>query len=207
MTTQKQQATAQARYKQVGLMVLIFALFFLPLMFAYIAATQGTGYFKQTKNKGRLVQPLVPAQKFAIQDKDGIRFPSTNFNGHWSLLYVDAGNCDKACMQTLYNLRQLHIALGKDMSRVKRYVATFQQEGQLDDFLKRYSVDMQHLVLNRDQFAERTSHMHPKRSALTEGEIFIVDPLGNLTLSYAPETKPDDIYDDLKHLLGASQIG
>lgn len=207
MTPLNPHPKSQVQYRQIGLIVLIFALFFLPLLFAYFAASRGPGYFKQTKNKGRLLQPLVATQKIAMRDKSGSEFAASNLQGHWSLLYVRPTDCERDCMQTLYNLRQLHIALGKDMSRVKRYIATFQQAQKLDDFLEKYSVQMQHIVMNKDEFAERTSHMHPKRSALTQGEVFIVDPLGNLTISYAPDTKPDDIYEDLKHLLGASQVG
>jgi hypothetical protein len=40
-----------------------------------------------------------------------------------------------------------------------------------------------------------------------EGQIFLVDPLGNLMMQYAPGTEMADIRKDLGHLLKLSGIG
>ena len=39
------------------------------------------------------------------------------------------------------------------------------------------------------------------------GRIYIIDPQGNLMMSYAPNVNPGDIYKDLKKLLRSSRIG
>ena len=37
--------------------------------------------------------------------------------------------------------------------------------------------------------------------------IYIIDPLGNLMMSYSPGVNPRDIHNDLKKLLRGSRIG
>jgi cytochrome oxidase Cu insertion factor (SCO1/SenC/PrrC family) len=39
------------------------------------------------------------------------------------------------------------------------------------------------------------------------GRIYIIDPRGNLMMSYAPNVNPKDVYKDLKKLLRGSRIG
>jgi hypothetical protein len=37
--------------------------------------------------------------------------------------------------------------------------------------------------------------------------IYLIDPLGNLMMSYAPDAPPKGMLQDLKRLLGLSQVG
>jgi hypothetical protein len=37
--------------------------------------------------------------------------------------------------------------------------------------------------------------------------IYVIDPLGNLMMSYAPDAKPKGLLEDLKRLLGLSHVG
>ena len=39
------------------------------------------------------------------------------------------------------------------------------------------------------------------------GYLYLVDPLGNVMMSYNPKQSPKDIYSDLTRLLKASKIG
>ena len=41
----------------------------------------------------------------------------------------------------------------------------------------------------------------------TAGSTFLIDPLGNLMMSYAPDAKPKGMLEDMKRLLRLSQIG
>jgi len=37
--------------------------------------------------------------------------------------------------------------------------------------------------------------------------VYVIDPLGNLMMSYAPDAKPKGMLEDLKRLLGLSHVG
>jgi hypothetical protein len=41
----------------------------------------------------------------------------------------------------------------------------------------------------------------------TADRLYLIDPLGNLMMSYAPDAKPKGLLEDLKRLLGLSQVG
>jgi hypothetical protein len=44
-------------------------------------------------------------------------------------------------------------------------------------------------------------------SPVVAARIYLVDPLGNLMLSYAPDANPKGMLDDLKRLLRLSHVG
>jgi len=203
-----QTKTAVAKTVQTyGIFFIIVFLFIIPMVLAYYLNHRPGDWFRQTKNKGHLIQPALSLKDFGVTQPGGKIFQSANLQGHWNLLYVSGEECKTQCQRTMYNMRQLHIALGKNMSRVKRLIATFEEQPALDKFLQKYTIDMSHLIVAKNQFAERTSHTHLRKSASSNGEIFIIDPHGNIIMSYDSGVLPDDIYDDLTHLLKVSRIG
>ena len=44
-------------------------------------------------------------------------------------------------------------------------------------------------------------------SAATAERVYLIDPLGNLMMSYAPDAKPKGMLEDMKRLLGLSHVG
>ncbi|WP_324769270.1 hypothetical protein [Pokkaliibacter plantistimulans] len=106
--------------------------------------------------------------------------------GHWSLVMVLPEKCSSECRQRLDVLTRMHMALGKDASRVRR-VWLGQVSWQADPYLSIY----------------------PEYQLGVNGEptCFVVDPLGNLILVYQKEQPAKDILKDLKKLLAASNIG
>jgi cytochrome oxidase Cu insertion factor (SCO1/SenC/PrrC family) len=123
----------------------------------------------------------------------------------WTLLYWGPGQCSARCRLDLYNTRQVRTALGHDMDRVQR---VFIADGECCDmdFIR---------IQNRDLITVRST---PEAAALREqlrngddpataDRVYLIDPLGNLMMSYAPDAKPKGMLQDLKRLLGLSSVG
>ena len=51
------------------------------------------------------------------------------------------------------------------------------------------------------------SSLNDSDNPLNAHRLYIIDPLGNLMMSYEPDVNPRDIYKDLKKLLRGSRIG
>lgn len=49
-------------------------------------------------------------------------------------------------------------------------------------------------------------HVH-ENYALEAGTIYLIDPMGNVIMTYEPKSKPMGIFKDLQRLLKASQVG
>jgi hypothetical protein len=127
---------------------------------------------------------------------------STAFIGKWSLLYTGSGNCDRNCQQALYQLRQVRLALGKDMSRVQRFfIAT---SGTPDAGLIS-SVHPDLIVI--DSSTAASVRVLVALGTYSEADVFVVDPLGNIMMRFPVGTTMKDMHKDLTLLLKASTIG
>jgi len=158
-------------------------------------------------NHGELIVPPRPIVDLSLIDPIKAGRKKT-LHGKWSLVYVSR-SCDQLCVDNVYRMRQIHIAMDKNSLRVQKILLLTQQHAnELSDLLFNYAgqqvintdlIDTNALV---DKF-RLTSSDNP----LEAGRIYIIDPLGNLMMSYQPDANPRDIMQDLKKLLSASHIG
>jgi hypothetical protein len=107
-------------------------------------------------------------------------------------------------------MRQVRIALNRDMERVQR---VFIAESTCCDF------DYLHVQQPDLITVQATPAAAPLLALLSAGarsgaaaaadtdRIYLIDPLGNLMMSYAAEANPKGMLQDLKRLLGLSHVG
>ena len=195
---------AALRARNLRTLGLLAALFLLPLALAfftyYATAWRPAGHV----NHGTLISPARPLPKEALPHETLAEAAggATPLHGLWSLVYAGDGACDDACRAALYFMRQTRLGLNNDMTRVARvFVAT-------GDCCAREALarDYPGLVLIDAGGAAGA----PLRAALPaphEHTVFVVDPLGNLMMSYDVRDDPRGLLEDLKKLLRLSHIG
>ncbi len=189
--------------------IILLAVFALPILIAY-AAYFG-GWFKEVGsfNKGELINPIIDFREL----KPTIANQPIQFmtGEKWRIILPVK---DEACLQSeevdgcllsLYIMGQAHQALGKEKDRVKRQLYIGEQiidQVQLAELQKRF-VDLE--VAKGSAIA--SSRLNPEY-------IYIADPLGNIMLRYpvikdkdSAFVKGKDILYDLKKLLRMSRIG
>jgi hypothetical protein len=131
----------------------------------------------------------------------------TFLKGKWTLLYWGAGNCSSRCRTNLYNTRQIRTALNRDMDRVQR---VFIAEGECCDW---QYLDHEHpdlITVRATREVAPLLALLPTVNGISPGtadRVYLIDPLGNLMMSYAPDAKPKGMLEDLKRLLGLSSVG
>lgn len=180
--------------KTYALMAAMVLLFFGPFVLAWQMNHNPGLVPKKTSNHGELISPVQPIDGFSLRNLDATDYDKHAFIGHWSLLYVQPQPCQKACLMRIHNLRQLHIALGKDQRRLQRILLTYKVNPTLHQTLHQQYPQMRYALYKRQQ-------------ALSPGDIYLCDPEGNVMMRYLPGASIDDIYADIEHLLKASQIG
>jgi hypothetical protein len=198
-------ATQERRRRR--LLYALALLFFAPLALSFYLY-YGSGGWRPGGhvNHGDLVQPPkeLPALALPLADSGATK---PDFLRHkWTLLYVGAGACLGNCRTRLYDIRQVRLALNRDMDRVQR---VFMASG--DDDLGVLRAEHPDLITVRvtpaaDPLLEALSSAAGE-SAQGAGRVYVIDPLGNLMMSYAPAAAPKGMLEDMKRLLGLSHVG
>jgi hypothetical protein len=201
----------ELRARNLRTLAALAALFLLPLAIA-VVTYYGTGWRPSTRvNHGQLITPARPLPAVALPGGGGNgmaadRTPAPAaraFRKRWSLVYVGTGNCDADCREALYVMRQTRLALNNDMTRVERVFLV--SDACCDRaFLTRQHEGLQVLDASAPE-AQPLLAQFP--AAGREHMLFIVDPLGNLMMSYDARTGPRGLLEDLKKLLALSHVG
>jgi len=181
--------------------------FFAPLLLAFVIY-YGTGW-RPTKmsNKGDLISPIVSLPDVALHKPDGTLLDKQWLQRKWTLVYVGDGACEQACRESLLITRNIRLLLGKDSTRVQR---AFLFVGNCCD-ANYLSSEQPDLIVARidDAAGLQILKLLPYNDGdvVQAGKIYVVDPLGNLMMSYKRGAEAGDLHTDLKTLLSLSHIG
>lgn len=184
------------------------ALYVLPLALAFYLY-YGSGWRPPGHvNRGVLITPPRPLPEVTLARMNATpgtqRAPgAATLRGVWTLVYVGDGACEAECSRALRVMRTAHVALNRDMTRVARvYLST----GACCARAPGAASDPGLEVLDASQAAAA-----PLLAEFPAGErahsVFLVDPLGNLMMSYDSRTDPRGLLQDLQKLLRLSHIG
>jgi hypothetical protein len=153
---------------------------------------------------GDLILPAHSFQQFDLTRLSGGALDIGFLRGRWTLVYIGGSVCDLWCEASLFKMRQVRLALGRDQGRVQRlYVLTDTHE------LARLRP-----ILGRHPGMTVAEPRAPSRRALLSafgahpsGTFFLVDPHANLMMRYPPDATSEGLKEDLAHLLEVSTIG
>ena len=161
-------------------------------------------YFYWQPQGGMNYGELIPARPLIdppLRRLDQRAFRLSELRGKWILLQLDAAACAAACKAKLYNMRQVRLAQGREMERVER-VWLILDEGPLETQLMREYDGTRMLRAGANPLIGEFPPSGGERD-----HIYLIDPLGNLMLSFPKDADPRRMYKDLARLLRASRIG
>ncbi len=158
-------------------------------------------------NSGDLVQPARPLHDVELRTLDGKPFRMSELRSKWLLVHFAADDCREACRRTLYNMTQVRLAQGKNVGRVKSVLIAGAPEAAGE--MQEQFAELLAVVASRSNLESLAAQfLLEGESPLTaSGRIYLVDPLGNLAMSFSASVDPSDIRRDLARLLRVSQIG
>jgi hypothetical protein len=192
----------------LGLFGILIFLFVIPGLGAwYLYGNSHKGVSFHTTNHGNLIQPGLTISQFQLRTQTAVIKEGEIFPHHWWLLYINPVSCENQCQQHLYLMRQLRLSTGKDMDRIERAIVSLsRKDPNLDTLLEKDYAGTHHFYMQAQQL-KTLPEAAGGELALKQGYLYLVDPHGNIVLGYTLETKIQDIYQDLTHLLKTSQIG
>ena len=203
---------AAVRARNLRTLALLAALFLLPIVIAFLTY-YGTAWRPAGRvNHGYLFTPARPLPAIALARVPFEEVPAGGkdrpaLRGEWSLVYAGDGRCEAACRQALYVMRQTRLALGTNMTRLE---PVFLVTG---NCCARSFLASEHpglLVLDASGPAAEPllRELGARGPGTAESyTMYIVDPLGNLVMSYDARTDLRGLLEDLQKLLRLSHIG
>ena len=195
--------------RQRRLLIGLALIFFGPLGVSfYLYYGHGSWHPGGRVNAGDLIVPPRPLPSLALPLQSSGETDSEFLRRKWTLLYVQQGPCAERCRNSLYETRQVRLALDRDMDRVQR---VFIADGDCCDlqFLHEQHPDL--LAIRMSPAAAPLLALLPRGGAgdkdANAHRIYLIDPLGNLMMLYTADAAPRGMLEDMKRLLRLSSIG
>ena len=192
--------------------------FFAPLGLSFYLYYGRDWHPRGRVNTGELIEPARPLPSLALPLADaagagagtgaGAGAGETNpqfLKGKWTFLYVQHGRCDDECRRHLYDTRQVRLALDREMNRVQR---VFIGDSDCCDLQELKTAHPDLIVIRASPADEPLLFLLPNREgAVNAHRVYLIDPLGNAMMFYAPGVKSKGMLEDMKRLLRLSSIG
>ena len=190
-------------------LLLVVTLFLLPVVLATYLYISGWRPEGRSLQHGELVQPARPVGDAELIGADGVPYRLGTLRGKWVLVHFSPLPCNDVCQNNLYKMQQVRLTQGRDATRVERVLITadagapaLREIGQRYPGLRAVSGTRAAIQKLAGEFVSSQG------SALdVPGRVYLIDPIGNLVLSYAPDADPSGMRKDLARLLRLSQVG
>ena len=157
-------------------------------------------------NYGTLIEPQRPVPALTLKTLDGRPFDVASLRGRWTMLMVAGGDCDAACVDRLYHMRQVRLTTGRERDRVQR-VWLIPDREPLSTMLIREYDGTEMLRADPGELARWLPSDPDEAAAAYADHIYIIDPLGHLMMRFPLAADPNKTKTDLAKLLRASRIG
>jgi len=185
--------------------LLILAIVFL-LPFTVAATMHLVGWKISGSSYGQLLQPPQSLQLRDLHDVQGKPFEAKQWDKKWTIVTI-ANNCEAACQEQLKTLQKLRVSLGKDADRVQQ-ILLIPVDVEAESLLAARQNDAGLIVLTGTAIADFAAQFKTENQPTPQAQrVYLVDPLGNLMMSYAPDFEPKGMRKDLSRLLKNSWAG
>jgi len=183
-------------------MILILVVFAAPVLGAFFYKP------KAFSNYGDIYVPVRQVANLEMNGNDGM-VELDSFRRQWVFVVTANGDCAKACEDNILKIRQLRFMQNNNMKRIR---TVFMHTGLLpavsDDLTKKYS-PIESYSVSQNDFDDWTKILKIEGAPIEaqKDRIYIIDPAGNLMMSYPATAEPGLMQKDIKRLLKTSQIG
>ena len=195
------------RARNLRTLALLASLFLVPLALAFCTYYGSAWRPGRSVNHGLLISPPRPLPSAVLPQV--LPAPAEGspaaplFRGQWTLVYLGSGACPEECRQALFVMRSARLALNNNMERVAQV------------FLVHEACCARALLAHDYQGVRVLDAGGPAAASLVAQfpvaapghTLYVVDPLGNLMMSYDARQNSRGLLEDLQKLLRLSHIG
>lgn len=198
------EVTPQQR-KGRRMLVFLLVLFALPVL--VVLGMYQFDYRPGGSSHGDLLAPPKGLRLPSTKTLQGEAFSADQWKKKWSVVFVSESGCNAGCQNSVHLLRQIHVSLNKEIDRVQRLLIV----SNTADPAELAAIQLQYpdlVILAAPETAALARQFDlPGQPAGTSGRTYIVDPLGNLIMSYPSGFDPKGLREDMTRLLKYSWVG
>jgi len=201
-------AEARLRARNLRTLALLAGLFLVPLLLAFLTYYGSSWRPGHTVNHGTLITPPVPLPALRLPEvvPEVAGTPgSPTLQGRWTLVYLGPGDCAGECAQALFVMRSARLALNKDIGRVAQLLLATGNCCAGSALAHDYP-GVRVLDATGPSAGALLAHF-PGSAQERAHTLYVVDPLGNLMMSYDARQNSRGLLEDLQKLLRLSHIG
>jgi cytochrome oxidase Cu insertion factor (SCO1/SenC/PrrC family) len=179
---------------RLGVPLAIWAVFTAPWALALLVYGRPDWQPAGRLEQGELIDPVRVLDPSGLLDSAGQPLGDTLFRGRWTLLYRSGAGCPDECLGLMDTLKRVCRAQARGPDRVGRVLVA-----------PGLTEDERRTLRHTDpglQLALTAAPWGPPA-----GQVYLVDPLGNLVLRYPPGFAPQGLAKDLGRLLRPSWAG
>ena len=169
---------------------------------------------------GSVIEPPTRAADFTLTAHDGRPLQLSKFSGKLVVLYFGYTACPDVCPTTLSDLKRTRARLGQSADRVQFLFVTVDPERDTAERLQGYvpSFDPSFIGLTGTEAELAPTWKaygvyrakQPSTSALGylmdhSSQVYVIDPRGNLRMTFAFGETPDNMAQDIQHLLNETR--
>lgn len=192
------------------MLLFVAAVFLLPIVLGVLLWLGGWRPEGRSLEHGELLAPARPVGDARLQGSDDAPTRFAQFGGRWVLMSFVRLPCTPGCRDSLYKMQQVWLAQGHDARRVQRVVVLLGRSTAAERTALATDYPGLTVLHGEDRVVRDFAGEFVSRegTALDSPErIYLVDPHGNLVLSYAPQADASGMRKDLARLLRLSKIG
>jgi hypothetical protein len=180
------------------------------IVVVFVAPIVAALFYKPTKfnNYGDIYSPARPVSNLVMQGGGG-EVEMDSLRRQWIFLTVANTACSADCENNILKMRQLRFMQNNNMKRIRTvFLHTGLDESVASDLAAKYSPVESYRADNAEFIRwTRILKLEQAPQEANNDRLYIIDPAGNLMMSYPPSADPNLMKKDIKRLLKASQIG
>ncbi|HEX6291530.1 MAG TPA: SCO family protein [Herpetosiphonaceae bacterium] len=187
-------------------------------LLATIAALVLVGCGQPYQYTGTELNPPKPVADFTLTDQHGQPFQLSAQRGNVTLLYFGYTNCPDFCPTTMGDWKQVKQQLGSDAEKVRFALISVDPQRDTEQALKQYLdrfdpsfVGLRPTPEQLEQLSREygagvdTNAQHGALDpARHSSYVYVIDPAGQLRLLFSHDVQPQQMADDIRHLLRSS---
>ena len=159
------------------------------------------GFEKGSTNYGTLVHPALPAKVADLKQGDTNAIKEETIAKSWTMTYIEAENCDKACLDKLTLIKKVRLLTNEKMRRVRTLFVTNKAIAQSIDNSQYKDMVIANIRDKESKFLQQFPAQETK-------PIYLIDPYGNIMMYYPQaDLNAKKMIKDINRLLKYSQLG
>ncbi len=200
--------------KNSSLWILIFVVATIGIVFGFVIERPHTF-------RGSLIDPAVPAPEIKLLSSQGDEYRLESRSGKFILIFFGYTHCPDVCPTTLYEMKQIKAELQENSDHIEFVFVTVDPDRDTQEQLARYLTSFDESFFGLTGSTQQLEQVWKDYGVYREiqetnnslgylvdhtSRLYLINPQGELMMTYLYETTLDEIVSDLNYLIKKADL-